>query len=170
VHDVSPLLCAQDHPCPNMQIRDRNETAIRQLKAEDADLQMRLNQVRRAIANLQGFQAEPGSQRPRCRADLLRGYLPKPLPNLSHSPTSGCIRLRAVALPKQTLSSSFIRGYDTTSSFLTISTESKHVSKSSNDDTGLFLSHALSLQGVSQGCSDLPNPLPKYRAKHGLEA
>ena len=58
-----------------MQTLNRTEAAIRQLKAEEAYLHLRLNQVCRALAELQGPRVEVGLQRRPCRAELLRQYL-----------------------------------------------------------------------------------------------
>jgi hypothetical protein len=58
-----------------VQTLNRTEAVIRQLKAEEANLHLRLNQVCRALAELQGPRVEVGLQRRPCRAELLRQYL-----------------------------------------------------------------------------------------------
>jgi len=58
-----------------VQTLNRTEAVIRQLKAEEAYLHLRLNQVCRALAELQGPRVEVGLQRRPCRAELLRQYL-----------------------------------------------------------------------------------------------
>src|ERR1035437_9698221 len=49
--------------------------ALHQLRAEEAELLARLNQVRKALSVLGEPEAEAASKRPQCRADLLREYL-----------------------------------------------------------------------------------------------
>lgn len=58
-----------------MQRSNRENGALRQLKTEEAELQLRLAQVRKAIAALNGTHSEPRQSRPKCRAELLREHL-----------------------------------------------------------------------------------------------
>lgn len=53
----------------------REKAALRQLKTEETELHLRLTQIRKVLAVLEGSQSEPGPKRPQCRADLLREYL-----------------------------------------------------------------------------------------------
>ncbi len=58
-----------------MQKSQREKAALRQLKTEETELQLRLTQIRKALAVLEGTRSEPTPTRPECRADLLRKYL-----------------------------------------------------------------------------------------------
>jgi len=58
-----------------MQRSNRENGALRQLKTEETELQLRLAQVQKAIAALNGTHSEPRQSRQKCRADLLREYL-----------------------------------------------------------------------------------------------
>jgi hypothetical protein len=58
-----------------MQRSNRENGALRQLKTEETELQLRLTQVRKAIAALDGTHSEPRQSLSKCRADLLREYL-----------------------------------------------------------------------------------------------
>ena len=58
-----------------MQKSEREKVALRQLRTEETELQLRLTHVRKAISVLDDSQSEPGPNRPQCRADLLRDYL-----------------------------------------------------------------------------------------------
>jgi hypothetical protein len=58
-----------------MQKSEREKVALRQLRAEETELQLRLAQVRKAISALDDSHSELRQDRPKCRADLLRDYL-----------------------------------------------------------------------------------------------
>ena len=58
-----------------MQKSQREKAALRQLKTEETELQLRLTQIRKALAVLEGTRSEPTPTRPECRADLLQKYL-----------------------------------------------------------------------------------------------